>query len=101
MFHRISGILLIGLLSAQLCTGFFQASSSNLATVKTIASLHRHAAMNCLLVFCVIFHGLYGVRTIIMDLGMKRERLLFWFCTLLGSALFLGFLIAYFTYVAT
>lgn len=97
MFHRISGILLIGLLSVQLCTGFCQASSSNLETVKTIAALHRHAVMNCVLVFCVIFHGLYGVRTIVLDLGLKRERLLFWFCTLLGSALFLAFLIAYFS----
>ena len=42
LFHRISGALLIGLLSFQLFTGFFQASSSNLETVKTIAALHRH-----------------------------------------------------------
>lgn len=100
LFHRLSGALLIGLLSVQLFTGFFQASSSNLAWVKTIAELHRHMALNCLLVFCVIFHGLYGVRTIALDLGMKQERLLFWISTILGSVLFGAFLIVYLSYVA-
>jgi succinate dehydrogenase cytochrome b556 subunit len=100
VFHRISGIALIVLLAFQLFTGFFQASSSNSAAVVTIAALHRHPAANCLLVFCVIYHALYGVRTILLDLGMKRERLLFWLCTLLGTALFVAFLIVYFTYVA-
>ena len=100
MFHRISGILLIALLALQLGTGFFQASSSNAAAVKTLAALHRHPLVNCLLVLCVIFHALYGVRTIVLDLGVKRERLLFWICTTLGSLLFVAFLIAYFAYAA-
>jgi succinate dehydrogenase/fumarate reductase cytochrome b subunit len=99
LFHRISGALLIGLLSVQLITGFFQASSSNADLVKTIASLHRHAVMNGVLVFCVIFHGLYGIRTIVLDFGVKRERLLFWVCTALGAILFAVFLFCYFSYV--
>ena len=100
LFHRLSGVLLIGLLSVQLFTGFFQASSSNLGWVKTIAELHRHAALNCVLVFCVIFHGLYGVRTIALDFGLKQERLLFWICTTLGSVLFAAFLTVYLSCVA-
>jgi succinate dehydrogenase/fumarate reductase cytochrome b subunit len=99
LFHRISGAVLLGLLAVQLFTGFFQASSSNLETVKTIASLHRHAVMNCVLVFCVIFHGLYGVRTIVLDFGVKREQLLFWVFTVLGAVLFILFLVCYFAYV--
>ena len=100
MFHRISGVVLIVLLGLQLFTGFFQASASNSAVVKTIAALHRHPLVNCLLVLCVIFHALYGVRTIILDFGLKRERLLFWLCTTLGSLLFVVFLVAYFTYAS-
>ena len=100
MFHRISGVVLIGLLTLQLCTGFFQASLSNTAWVKAVAALHRHPAVNCLLVFCVIFHALYGLRTIVLDLGVKRERLLFWTFTLLGSLLFAAFLASYFAYAA-
>jgi len=92
MFHRISGVLLIFLMAFQLTTGFFQASLSNSDLVKTAADLHKHAAVNCLLVFLFIFHGLYGVRTILLDLGMKRERLLFWICNGLGAALFAVFL---------
>jgi succinate dehydrogenase/fumarate reductase cytochrome b subunit len=98
VFHRVSGVALIGLLAFQLFTGFFQASSSNSAAVQAIAALHRHAAMNCLLVFFVTFHALYGVRTMLLDVGLKCERLLFWTCTGFGSLLFVGFLILYFNY---
>ena len=100
LFHRISGVVLIALLAAQLFTGFFQASTSNAEAVKTVAALHRHAALNVALVFCVIFHGLYGLRTIVLDLGAKNERLLFWICTTSGALLFAAFLVAYYQYVA-
>jgi succinate dehydrogenase/fumarate reductase cytochrome b subunit len=100
LFHRISGVLLIGLLSMQLFTGFFQASSSNSEMTTTIAALHRHPVLNCLLVFCVIFHGLYGIRTIVLDLGVKWERMLFWICTIVGSILYVVFLVLYLSYVA-
>lgn len=100
MFHRISGLALIALLAAQLSTGFFQASGSNAEAVKTVAALHRHAAMNVVLVFCAIFHGLYGLRTIALDLGAKKERLLFWVCTTSGALMFAAFLVAYFRHVA-
>lgn len=100
IFHRITGILLIALLGAQLVTGFFQASISNLESVKTIAGLHKHAGLVCLLVFCATFHALYGVRTILLDLGLKHERLQFWVATALGTVLFAAFLLHYFGLVA-
>ncbi len=100
VFHRISGVLLIFLLIFQLSTGFFQASSSNSELVRTVAPLHRHPVAICLLVFLLIFHALYGVRTILMDLGLERERLLFWICNILGLILFAVFLVLYFTWIA-
>lgn len=101
VFHRISGVLLIFLLSFQLFTGFFQArsGSSNTALVETFAGLHKNPALNGLLVFLVIFHALYGVRTILMDLGVRREKLLFWVCTILGLVLFVVFLALFLTLV--
>ena len=99
VFHRISGILLIFLIAFQLFTGFFQASSSNLELVKTIAGLHKHVVLNCLMVPLVIFHARYGVRTILMDLGIKRERLLFWVCSILGLVLSSVFITLFFTLV--
>jgi succinate dehydrogenase/fumarate reductase cytochrome b subunit len=84
----------------QLGTGFFQASSSNAESVKTLASLHKHALLGCLLVLTATFHGLYGIRTILLDLGVQRERLLFWVATVLGCAFFVVFLVFYFRLVA-
>ena len=97
IFHRISGVLLILLMAFQLFTGFFQASSSNVELVKTVAGLHKHPALVCLLVFLAIFHALYGLRTILMDLGTGREKLLFWVSSALGLALFGVFLILFLT----
>ena len=100
VFHRISGLVLIFLLSFQLFTGFFQASASNAELVETFARLHKHTVLNCLLVFLAIFHAVYGVRTILMDLGLRREKLLFWVCTILALVLFVVFLVLFLTLVA-
>ena len=99
MFHRISGVALIFLMTFQLLTGFFQASTRNSDLVKTMADLHRHAWLNCLVVFLVLFHALYGVRTILLDLGVGREKLLFWACTVLGFVLYAVFLALFFALV--
>ena len=93
VFHRISGLLLIFLLCLQLVTGVFQSSASNSETVKTLALLHNHPVLIGLLAFLIILHALYGLRTILMDLGVRRERLLFWIATTLGLLLFVGFLV--------
>jgi len=99
IFHRISGVLLIFLMVFQLATGFFQASFTDPALTKTMAELHKDRAVNCVLVFLFVFHGLYGVRTILIDAGLRREKLLFWVCTMLGLVLFLAFLVSYLTLV--
>jgi len=99
MFHRISGVLLILLIGFQLVTGFFQASYANSELIKTMADLHKHRTVNCLMVFLFVFHALYGVRTILIDAGLKREKLLFWVCTILGLVLFAAFLVVFLTLV--
>ena len=99
VFHRVSGVLLIVLLSLQLFTGFFQASTSSHEAVATVAALHKHAVVNCLMVFLFIFHSLYGIRTILMDLGLGREKLLFWSFSALGLVIFAVFLVLYATLV--
>jgi succinate dehydrogenase hydrophobic anchor subunit len=79
-------------------TGFLQTGSWNAEAVKASAALHKHALLTSLLVFLVIFHSSYGVRTILLDLGLRREKLLFWVCTVGGALLFVAFLICYFTH---
>jgi succinate dehydrogenase cytochrome b556 subunit len=88
IFHRLSGVLLIILLGLQLATGLAQASPSPEQWVQTVAALHRHGVLLGLTVFLLVFHGLYGVRTILLDLGVRRERLLFWCCNASGLVLF-------------
>ena len=95
IFHRVSGLLLIFLLSLQLVTGFFQASTSNSDLVVMMAGMHQHAVLNCLMVFLLVFHSLYGIRTILMDLGLGREKFLFWCSSALGLVIFVVFLVLY------
>jgi succinate dehydrogenase/fumarate reductase cytochrome b subunit len=94
-FHRLSGVLLIFLLSLQLLTGTFQSSHSQSEFVRAMAGLHKHTVTICVTVFLLVFHGLYGVRTILLDLGIGRERPLFWTCNVLGVILFGSFLVHY------
>jgi succinate dehydrogenase/fumarate reductase cytochrome b subunit len=100
IFHRISGLLLVVLLAFQFSTGFLQAGSARAESLKTAAALHRHAPLICALVFLATFHGLYGLRTILLDLGLRRERFLFWSSTLLGTGAYAAFLVFYFTRIA-
>ncbi len=93
LFHRISGILLVILLPVQLITGVFQIGSGTVQVSRTMAAVHGHAFLNSLLAFLVIFHGLYGVRTILLDCGVGHEKLLFWICSVSGILLFAAFLL--------
>jgi len=101
VFHRVSGVALIFLIGFQLFTGFFQASAASSESIRIMAGLHKHAAVNCLTVFLFVFHALYGVRTILLDLGLRREKLLFWVCTVAGCVLCLAFSVVFLTLVRT
>ena len=92
IFHRVSGVLLILLLLLQVFTGYFQANPTVSEDVQESAfELHKQVYLNSFLVFLFIFHSLYGIRTILMDLGVRKEKLLFWAFTGLGLLLFAAF----------
>ncbi len=99
VFHRVSGVALIFLIGFQLFTGFFQASAASSESIRIMAGLHKHAAVNCLAVFFFLFHALYGVRTILLDLGLRREKRWFWVCTVSGCILYAVFLVLFLTLV--
>jgi succinate dehydrogenase/fumarate reductase cytochrome b subunit len=59
--------------------------------------LHTNPFIDTFLIVFVVYHAFYGLRTVIMDLGMRKEKLLFWVFTLLGGVVSALLLIVYFT----
>lgn len=94
-FHRISGVLLVVLLPLQLLSGVLQGGRVHPDAARWMTDLHRHDFLNGLLAFLLLFHGAYGVRNILLDLGVRREKLLFWACTLAAAVSFVAFLVVW------
>jgi succinate dehydrogenase/fumarate reductase cytochrome b subunit len=95
VFHRVSGLLLILLLSIKFTTSFFLMTKAQKPDWALV--LHTNPISDTLLIILVVFHGLYGLRTVIIDLGLKKEKLLFWIFTLLAVVLSASLLVVYFT----
>jgi len=95
VFHRISGLLLIILLGVKFCTSFFLMTKEQKPDWALV--LHTNPFIDALLIVLVVFHAFYGLRTVIIDLGIRKEKLLFWIFTLLGSAVSAALLLVYFT----
>jgi succinate dehydrogenase / fumarate reductase cytochrome b subunit len=95
VFHRVSGLLLIFLLGIKFFTSFFLMTKDQKPDWALV--LHTNPFIDTLLIVSIVFHAFYGLRTVIMDLGAKKEKLLFWIFTLLGVLFSTALLIVYFT----
>ncbi|TEU08009.1 MAG: hypothetical protein E3J22_00105 [Candidatus Aminicenantes bacterium] len=95
IFHRVSGLLLILLLGVKFLTSFFLMTKEQKPDWALV--LHTNPLTDTLLIILIVFHALYGLRTVIIDLGVKKEKLLFWVFTLLSVILSVLLLIVYFT----
>jgi len=95
VFHRVSGLLLILLLGVKFLTSFFLMTKAQKPDWALV--LHTNPFTDSLLIILVVFHSLYGLRTVIIDLGVRKEKLLFWVFTLLSIILSAALLIVYFT----
>ena len=85
LFHRISGLALILLIGIKIISGYALTGEIQLARTDT---WHVNKTIDVLILFLFIFHSLYGVRTIIIDMGVKREKLLFWSFNSIAIVLF-------------
>jgi len=95
VFHRISGLLLILLIGIKFLTSFFLMTKEQKPDWALV--LHTNPFIDTLLIISVVFHALYGLRTVAMDLGLRKEKLLFWVSTLLSLVLSALLLVLYFT----
>lgn len=95
VFHRLSGLLLIVLLAFKFLTSFFLMTKDQKPDWALV--LHTNPLIDTLLIVLVVFHALYGLRTVIMDMGARREKLLFWVFTGLGVVFSAALLAVYFT----
>jgi len=95
VFHRITGLLLIVLLSFKLLTSFFLMTKQQKPDWALV--LHTNPLIDTLLIISVVFHAFYGLRTVIIDAGVRKEKLLFWIFTLLGVGVTTFLLIIYYT----
>ncbi|HUU52072.1 MAG: hypothetical protein WBF32_12080 [Candidatus Aminicenantaceae bacterium] len=95
VFHRVSGLLLIVLLVIKFLTSFFLMTKEQKPDWALV--LHTNPLTDTILIISIVFHALYGLRTVIIDLGVKKEKLLFWVFTILGVVSSALLLIIYFT----
>jgi succinate dehydrogenase / fumarate reductase cytochrome b subunit len=93
--HRITGLLLIVGLSLKFLTSFFLMTKQQKPDWALV--LHTNPLLDIGLLVSVIFHAFYGLRTIMVDLGVKKEKLLFWVFTSAGILLSAALIVVYFT----
>ena len=96
VFHRISGLFLILLLGLKFLTSFFLMTKGQKPDWALV--LHTNPFIDTLLIISVVFHALFiGLRTVAIDLGLRKEKMLFWISTLLSLVLSGLLLALYFT----
>ena len=95
VFHRISGILLIVLLTIKFLTAYFLMTKGEKPDWALI--LHTNPVTDTLLIISGVYHAFYGIRTIIIDMGFRQEKMLFRLLTVVSTAVSAVLLILYFT----
>jgi succinate dehydrogenase cytochrome b556 subunit len=95
IFHRVTGVLLIGLLGLKFLTSFFLMTKGQKPDWALL--LHTNPLTDSFLIVAGVYHAFYGLRTIVIDLGVRKEKPLFWIFTALGTAVAVALLVIYYT----
>jgi len=90
IIHRISGLILIALMAIKIITGYGILGHLGYENIETMRKFHRNPFFVDIPIFLLfIYHAIYGLRTALIDLGLRREKLLFWVSNILGFILFI------------
>ena len=94
LFHRVSGIALLILMTVKVATGLATAGRMGPNIQNSLGLWHQAKVLDIPLLFFLLYHGFYGVRTMLLDLGAGNEKTVFWAATLSASLTFVivGFL---------
>ncbi|MFG6150658.1 hypothetical protein [Halobacillus sp. B23F22_1] len=86
LVQRITALILLIFLPLKIYSGY--AMIGKLPGAGTISSLHLNATVDAFLIFALIFHALYGIRVILIDIGVVQDnRNIFKVFTIIGSVL--------------
>lgn len=90
LIQRISAVILFLLIPIKIYTGW--AARGKVPDVPEFLGsgkrLHFSATIDILLLLCFLLHGFYGLRVILIDVGVIREDRYFWRALTLSLGLF-------------
>jgi len=96
LFHRISGVALIILFGIKILTSYFLFTKDK--QPDWALSLHRHPVLDILILILFTFHSMYGLRTVAIDLGYRKEKELFWIANIAAAVISAALIILYFRF---
>lgn len=94
LFHRISGVSLIVLFGIKILTSFFLFTKDK--KPDWALSLHRQPIIDVLILILFTFHSVYGLRTILIDFGYRKEKKLFWLSNIVAGIISIILIYIYF-----
>jgi succinate dehydrogenase/fumarate reductase cytochrome b subunit len=96
LFHRISGATLIVLFGIKILTSYFLFTKDQ--KPDWALSLHRNPILDILILALFTFHSMYGLRTIIIDFGYRKEKQLFWVANIAATVISATLIYLYFRF---
>ena len=93
LFHRISGVSLIILFGMKMFSAFFLYTKDK--KPDWALGLHRQPVLDILILVLFTFHSIYGLRTIAIDLGYRKEKQLFWLSNIVATIISITLLFIY------
>ena len=88
--QRISAICLFLLIPLKIYSGWVIRGKVPYILPGSPRALHLDATLDILLLFFFLIHAFYGLRVILMDVGLIREDRFFWRTLVFAMAIFAG-----------